>query len=292
LRKKVVLQSLVDFHDDSRHPPLCHAHYRMPPCKLSLSLCKNTIMTGELRQPIHINLPEKTGRAPLPIILPKNGLKDICPSPELTEPYSLNGDRIVEIAAQIGEIRQLVESQVAKGGVIIETPAPPDQQQLRFGRMREQHGLNTTRGYLIIEPENMLEAMRVLFLVGKQRADAGNQLEFKWWQPYEGIQGRGSHAYHFYTCGYLQTPQDQLITLYADTTHDIQNTFEMLIATNQWSHIELTRKTIARQWITPNNPIKGEYQFTSNNGQKWSTLEYNVHSGTQSQAIRQLIPHK
>lgn len=246
---------------------------------------------SHIRPPLPIHIPEPakvTMRSPLKIDL-QEAIPHfaIGPDPEMAEPYSTNGDRVVEVKEQIREIRTAIHNLQSTGILEILLPPPPDCQQIRFGLPRkpttkENRGNATYRGYMLIEPESVYDAMQRLFYVGERRIKRGERVEFKWHQPTENSQGRGSHKDHYFTCGYVSTDHDQLITLYGESTHEIQDIFKELTQSEIWRPVEQKRREVAKQLAPHNKPMKGECQYMSPDGMRWTTLEYNMLPGTQS----------
>jgi len=86
------------------------------------------------------------------------------------------------ITSELAKLSQIHDATVSK-------PAtrnmldPTLYREILFGPPRNSDRAYTFRGYLMIEPEDIYEAMSRLFHLGRSRAKAGQTLDFRWLLP-------------------------------------------------------------------------------------------------------------
>ncbi len=156
-------------------------------------------------------------------------------------------------------------------------------QQIRFGQPRitaGEGGKNSYRGYIMIEPENLFDAIQRLNYVGRLRLRQGKHLEYKWLQPMvrhetadriKALGGRYNQAL------YAANPMIALATLYADNRMQIQETFEQLVTQAGWGDIEIKKRDIS-SGINITKPQHGQARYI-HDGKEFFTLEMNTQPG-------------
>jgi hypothetical protein len=138
------------------------------------------------------------------------------------------------------------------------------------------------RGYLMVEPDAIGPATKILDGIYKDRKNNGKYGEFKWlmaknpptlfteewWQNVQDEKNLG---------GYNNLdPVDPRIVLYESTPEDVQEILLKLAATNEWEGIEQKRRAAFPEGISP---IRGTNPFIDNSGKTWYSLSFNVKAG-------------
>lgn len=188
------------------------------------------------------------------------------------------------------QIEKTIASLKGTQGVIVGQPGRmgvvfnlDEFQQIRFGQPRTtsgEGGKNSYRGYIMIEPENLFDAIQRLNYVGRLRLQQGKHLEYKWLQPMvrretadriKVLGGRYNQAL------YAADPMKALATLYADNPLQIQETFEQLITQAGWGDIEIKKRNIS-SGINIAKPQHGQARYIRDS-KEFFTLELNAQPG-------------
>lgn len=217
------------------------------------------------------------------------------PEPVLTQAYGENpGDpfrRYVDIGdGHFSLIETAINSLKGTQGVAVGQPGYTgvtsnfdEFQQVRFGQPRlttGEGGMNSFRGYIMIEPESLYDAIQRLNYVGRLRLKDGKHLEYKWLQPMvrneivdriKTLGGRLNQAL------YVADSMTTLVTLYAENNIEIKEIFEQLVTHTGWSDIEKRKRDIGAK-INLTKPQHGQVRFT-HLGEEFLSLELNSQPG-------------
>lgn len=149
-------------------------------------------------------------------------------------------------------------------------------QEVIYGPERKRNGDNCYKGYLMIEPEDMPEALQILAGIGSYRQAAGKSLDFKWLlNTYDR-----SAAFDPRVVGtYKLAPTDPRIALYADTPEEILEILSALAANPRWQALEQKRvdKMGGTPAYAPRRP--GTNAYIDASGKEWRSLNYNNKPG-------------
>lgn len=235
------------------------------------------------RQPLLITLPE---RQPLPINLSvERPVSFDKPAPPIFVQRYGKGQgvdstmRWVDIGSpHLAQIEQAITKLNGLSGVLVELPRRStaignveEYQHIRFGSTSPG---DLFRGFIMIEPENLLEAIQRLNYLGKLRIADGESLYYKWTQPevkngtsprVKALSGRQLQAL------YRANPMNALIQLFASDQAQIELIFDQLIKKAQWEDIEKAKRVLCAG-VNITKPQKGKMRYNQAS-QDFYTLE-------------------
>lgn len=148
----------------------------------------------------------------------------------------------------------------------------------------ESHESYTYRGYLMVEPVDIMGAVTILDEVLQERRKEGKKGNFKWLMMkmpnIENTDDWWRYAHTDQNIGVFRNlhPIDPRVVIYESNPDAVQDIFTQLAAHSNWRSIERERRdSVAHYKGEP--PIRGSNCFIDPAGVSWFSLSYNAKSG-------------
>lgn len=189
------------------------------------------------------------------------------------------------VKKEMDDLKQVEGVRVGEPGKTAVVFNLADYQQVVFGplRTRQPDGRSSQayRGYLMIEPENLIQAVQQLNFLGKKRLSEGKRMEYKLEYPW-AVDFRDPERLPEGTGGYVEAmyikgPNDQMITLYADTQEEIEEVLRHLVEEANWEEVEQGKRKVC-EGLRMKFPGHGSKRF-EHEGREYYSLEFNDHPG-------------
>lgn len=135
------------------------------------------------------------------------------------------------------------------------------------------------RGYLMVEPENMEEALRIMLKVAAKREDKGKALFIKLLtrRSYDRVSPSEVESFGEYKDLDITDPR---MVIYGDSPDELRDVMEDVVREG-WGNIERTRKRLAKGVKRGNDTN----YFTDRKGRVWQSLNWNdFYGSTESRA--------
>ncbi|GEM_PF-5517539 len=159
-------------------------------------------------------------------------------------------------------------------------------QQVTFGSLPQKDSDHLFRGYLMVDPHDMIFAVHGLELLAEERKKQGKTTDFKWLKmtfppdlPADQRASYGSNANNIGNYPNLN-PTDPRIVIYADNPSDIQEILQALSANPTFLNV-VEQNRIKKYGGKPENAPRrpGTNAFVDTNGREWRSLNFNDKPG-------------
>lgn len=141
---------------------------------------------------------------------------------------------------------------------------------------------DSTRGYLMVEPDDIPTAARIVDKVYQERKAAGKRGKFKWLMMktapilFTDDWWQRTHRDNLLGSFVDLAPSDPRLVLYEYSTEDIQEILTELAASREWGELEAHRRATFPEVIPP---IRGTDIFIDSDNNSWYSLSFNQKPG-------------